>query len=30
MLTPSAAQDRAAALIDLARQAGADAADAIY
>lgn len=30
MLTSSAAQDRAAALIDLARQAGADAADAIY
>lgn len=30
MLTPSAAQDRAAALIDLARRAGADAADAIY
>jgi len=30
MLTPSAAQDRAAALIDLARTAGADAADAIY
>ncbi len=30
MLTPSAAQERAAALIDLARQAGADAADAIY
>ncbi len=30
MLTPSAAQERAAALIDLARKAGADAADAIY
>lgn len=30
MLTPSVAQDRAAALIDLARKAGADAADAIY
>jgi len=30
MLTSSAAQDRAAALIDLARRAGADAADAIY
>ena len=30
MLTPSQAQDRAAALIDLARRAGADAADAIY
>ena len=30
MLTPSQAQDRAAALIDHARRAGADAADAIY
>lgn len=30
MLTPSVAQERAAALIDLARKAGADAADAIY
>ncbi|WP_088311450.1 TldD/PmbA family protein [Novosphingobium sp. B 225] len=30
MLTPQQAQDRAAALIDLARRAGADAADAIY
>lgn len=30
MLTPAAAQERAAALIDLARKAGADAADAIY
>ena len=30
MLIPSAAQERAAALIDLARKAGADAADAIY
>ncbi|MEQ1498946.1 MAG: TldD/PmbA family protein [Novosphingobium sp.] len=30
MLTPAQAQDRAAALIDLARRAGADAADAIY
>ncbi|NBW77168.1 MAG: TldD/PmbA family protein [Sphingomonadaceae bacterium] len=30
MLTPLAAQERAAALIDLARKAGADAADAIY
>lgn len=30
MLTSSAAQERAAALIDLARKAGADAADAIY
>lgn len=30
MLTPSAAQERAAALIDLARKAGADDADAIY
>ena len=30
MLTPTAAQERAAALIDLARKAGADAADAIY
>ena len=30
MLTPEAAQSRAAALIDLARKAGADAADAIY
>jgi len=30
MLSPSAAQDRAAALIDFARQAGADAADAVY
>ena len=30
MLTSSAAQERAAALIDLARKAGANAADAIY
>ena len=30
MLNPEAAQDRAAALIDFARAAGADAADAIY
>ncbi len=30
MLTPEAAQDRATALIDRARRAGADAADAIY
>ncbi len=30
MLTPQQAQDRAAALIDLARRAGADAADAVY
>ena len=30
MLTPQQAQDRAAALIDLARKAGADAADAVY
>jgi PmbA protein len=30
MLTPNAAQERAAALIELARKAGADAADAIY
>ena len=30
MLTPDQARDRAAALIDLARRAGADAADAIY
>jgi PmbA protein len=30
MLSPSAAQDRAAALIDFARRAGADAADAVY
>lgn len=30
MLSPSQAQDRAAALIDLALRAGADAADAIY
>ena len=30
MLTPEAAQDRAAALVDRARRAGADAADAIY
>ena len=30
MLTPSAAQDRAAALIEFARAAGADAADAVY
>lgn len=30
MLTPSVAQERAAALIDLARKGGADAADAIY
>ena len=30
MLTPQQAQDRAAALIDLARMAGADAADAVY
>ncbi|WP_309623628.1 TldD/PmbA family protein [Novosphingobium sp.] len=30
MLTPTQAQDRAAALIDLALRAGADAADAIY
>lgn len=30
MLSPNAAQDRAAALIDFARAAGADAADAVY
>lgn len=30
MLTPQAAQDRAAALIEIARAAGADAADAVY
>ncbi len=30
MLSPQAAQDRAAALIDRARRAGADAADAVY
>jgi len=30
MLSPTAAQDRAAALIDFARAAGADAADAVY
>jgi PmbA protein len=30
MLSPTAAQDRAAALIDFARRAGADAADAVY
>ena len=30
MLSPTAAQDRAAALIDYARRAGADAADAVY
>jgi len=30
MLTPQAAQDRAAALIDFARAAGADGADAVY
>ena len=30
MLSPHAAQDRAAALIDIARTAGADAADAVY
>lgn len=30
MLSPTAAQDRAAALIDMARAAGADAADAVY
>ncbi|MFW2830076.1 TldD/PmbA family protein [Sphingomonas sp. ID0503] len=30
MLSPSESNDRAAALIDLARKAGADAADAIY
>jgi PmbA protein len=30
MLSPHAAQDRAAALIDIARSAGADAADAVY
>ncbi|MFM2302337.1 MAG: hypothetical protein RLZZ84_2073 [Pseudomonadota bacterium] len=30
MLSPSHAQDRVAALVDLARRAGADAADAIY
>lgn len=30
MLTPQQAQDRAAALIDLARRAGAEAADAVY
>lgn len=30
MLSPSAAQDRAAALIAFARRAGADAADAVY
>ena len=30
MLDPIAAQDRAAALIDFARRAGADAADAVY
>ncbi|MEY4951645.1 MAG: hypothetical protein RL299_69, partial [Pseudomonadota bacterium] len=30
MLSPSAAQDRAAALIQFARRAGADAADAVY
>jgi len=30
MLSPSAAQDRAAALIEFARKAGADAADAVY
>lgn len=30
MLNPTQAQDRACALIDLARRAGADAADAIY
>ena len=30
MLTPLAAQDRAAALIEFARAAGADAADAVY
>lgn len=30
MLTPQQAQDRAAALVDLARRAGADAADAVY
>ena len=30
MLSPTQAQDRAAALIDMARAAGADAADAVY
>ncbi len=30
MLSPQSAQDRAAALIDMARAAGADAADAVY
>ena len=30
MLSPIAAQDRAAALVDFARRAGADAADAVY
>ncbi|MBN8500327.1 MAG: TldD/PmbA family protein [Sphingomonadales bacterium] len=30
MLSPTAAQERAAALIDMARDAGADAADAVY
>lgn len=30
MLSPNAAQDRAAALIEFARRAGADAADAVY
>ena len=30
MLSAQQAQDRAAALIDLARRAGADAADAVY
>ncbi len=30
MLSPAQAQDRAAALIDFARKAGADAADAVY
>lgn len=30
MLDPSLARDRAAALVDLARRAGADAADAVY
>ena len=30
MLSPTAAQDRAAALVDYARRAGADAADAVY
>src|SRR5688500_4734031 len=30
MLTPDAARDKAAALVDLARKKGADAADAVY